>query len=261
MRVSEAKELFRSLTKKYFAEGATVVFANQSRKAKPNIPLVTIKPGNVKRPLAPNYTNVGGIAVGYYASKISFQVDLFTNGLPVIDDQTGKLLATENTAMDEMLSYADFLNSEFVLSWCHTNDVTILIDGDVLDLTGIVNDNNYEYRSRVSVMFYFTQEVIGSASVLSEKSIRYPVLKQDEITGDYVVVQDDKTGKPIYTTEEPLPAASVTGSFVDKATMQEKLSVVEPIINKTSGSGAKELADSETGYFDEVEIKEEIKDE
>lgn len=74
MRVSRAKELFCSLTAQYFA-GAEVTFTRQSRVAKPQTPLVTITPGNVKRPLAPVYKEVNGEMVGYYQSRISMQVD------------------------------------------------------------------------------------------------------------------------------------------------------------------------------------------
>ena len=117
MRVSQAKELFRSLTAQYF-DGAEVTFTRQSRAAKPRIPLVTITPGNVKRPLAPVYKEIDGEVVGYYLSRISMQVDLFTNGLPVVDDETGQTVAYENTAMDDMLAFADFLNSQYAIEWC-----------------------------------------------------------------------------------------------------------------------------------------------
>ena len=73
--------------------------------------------------------------------------------------------------MDDMLSFADFLNSDYAIRWCHVNDVSILIDGDVQDLTGVVNDTNYEYRARMSVLFYFTQKTVGPTAVLKESSI------------------------------------------------------------------------------------------
>ena len=79
MRVGQAKELFRALTKQYFG-GANVVFANQSRTAKQKEPLVVLTPGNVHRPQAPNYTFVDGEVVGHYLSRFSITVDLFTNG-------------------------------------------------------------------------------------------------------------------------------------------------------------------------------------
>ena len=136
MRVGQAKELFRALTQQYFG-GANVVFANQSRTAKQKEPLVVLTPGNVHRPQAPNYTFVDGEVVGHYLSRFSITVDLFTNGSPVVDEVSGKVVAYEDNAVDDMLSFADFLNSEHTVQWSHQNDVSILIDGDVLNLTGV----------------------------------------------------------------------------------------------------------------------------
>lgn len=243
MRVSRAKELFRSLTAQYFA-GAEVTFTRQSRVAKPQTPLVTITPGNVKRPLAPVYKEVNGEMVGYYQSRISMQVDLFTNGLPVVDDETGQTVAYENTAMDDMLAFADFLNSQYAIEWCHSHDVAISFDGDAQDLTGLVNDNNYEFRSRLPVLFYFTQKVVGYAAVLDESSIQYP-------TGEV----DPDTGAPTYTEKEPEDTESSSGQFNGAGQNADEI-IVPKFEQNSSGGGSEELAQQKTGYFTEVEIKE-----
>lgn len=226
MRVSQAKELFRSLTAQYFAN-AEVTFTRQSRAAKPQIPLVTITPGNVKRPLSPVYKEEDGVLIGHYLSRIGMTVDLFTHGLPVVDDETGRTVAYENTAMDDMLCFADFLNSQHTVEWCHEHDVSILIDGDAQDLTGLVNDNNYEFRSRLVVLFFFTQKAVGHSATLLEESVQYPASERD--------------------TE------SISGQFGDKG---ESGSVVPKFEQTSSGGGTEELAREETGYFTEVEIKE-----
>lgn len=249
MRVAGAKELFRSLTSSYFVD-AEVTFTRQSRAAKPQIPLVTITPGNVKRPLAPVYKEVDGVLVGHYLSRISMQVDLFTHGSPVIDEYTGQVVAYENTAVDDMLCFADFLNSQYTVDWCHLNDVSILIDGDVQDLTGLVNDNNYEFRSRLSVLFYFTQKTVGHAATLLEDSIQYP-------TGEI----DPVTGEPVYSPKEPVETESSTGRIETASdqpgtTSDADTTVIPQFAETPSGGGTHELAEQETGYFTEVEIKE-----
>lgn len=258
MRVSQAKELFRSLTSQYFT-GAEVTFTRQSRAAKPKIPLVTITPGNVKRPLAPVYKEIDGRLVGHYLSRISFQVDLFTNGLPVIDEDTGQTVAYENTAMDDMLAFEDFLNSEYAIEWSHNNDVSISFDGDAQDLTGLVNDNNYEFRARLPVLFYFTQKVIGHAALHKEDSIEYPTVKVDPDTGE--PVYDPETGEPIFTTttEEPKDTESTSGIYTGTEVTEEEAGTIvvekhEP--TSSGGGGSEELADMDTGYFVEAEIKE-----
>ena len=81
--------------------------------------------------------------------------------LVLIDDETGQAVAREDTALDEMLLFANYLNSLDVTRWCNKNDVSIVIDGDAIQMTGIINDTTYEFRSRLVVNFYFTQETVG----------------------------------------------------------------------------------------------------
>lgn len=158
MKASEAKELFRQLAEEFFNGSAVVIFTNQSRVAKPQIPLIVLAPGNVSRPQAANTeTNDDGVIVGYYLSTMPIIIDLFTNGREIRDDND-EVVAYENTAMDEALAFADYLNSPRCVAWCNTHDLSILIDAPAQDLTGIVNDTNYEYRSRLEVLLSFTQE-------------------------------------------------------------------------------------------------------
>ena len=251
MKVGQAKELFRSLVKKYF-DGAQVVLANQSRTPMQKIPLVVITPGNVNRPTHPNYEIVDGVLVANYLSRFSLTVDLFSNGAPVIDEETGETVAYEDNAEDDLLAFADFLNSEYALAWSHKNDVSILVDGDVLSLTGVVNDTTYQHRARLTAQFYFTQKAVGHAAVLSETSVQYP-------TGE----KDPESGEPVYTPSAPEDTESRTGDWdrIDGKKPVDNVIVKPEFTPTASGGGTEELANLETGYFTEAEIKEEKADE
>ena len=155
-------------------------------------------------------------------------------------------LEAEANAVDDMLSFADFLNSEHTVQWSHQNDVSILIDGDVLNLTGVVNDTSYEFRSRLTVQFYFTQKAVGASTALLESSLQYP-------TGE----KDPETQEPTYTPTEPPETDSKSGPWGD----EEEPIVVPTFEPSASGGGTEELAKEETGYFTEVEIKEETGNE
>ena len=163
----------------------------------------------------------------------------------VARNSIGRALADDN-AVDDMLSFADFLNSEHTVQWSHQNDVSILIDGDVLNLTGVVNDTSYEFRSRLTVQFYFTQKAVGASTALLESSLQYP-------TGE----KDPETQEPTYTPTEPPETDSKSGPWGDK----EEPIVVPTFEPSASGGGTEELAKEETGYFTEVEIKEETGNE
>lgn len=186
------------------------------------------------------------IGCRHYLSRFSITVDLFTNGSPVVDEVSGKAVAYEDNAVDDMLSFADFLNSEHTVQWSHQNDVSILIDGDVLNLTGVVNDTSYEFRSRLTVQFYFTQKAVGASTALLESSLQYP-------TGE----KDPETQEPTYTPTEPPETDSKSGPWGD----EEEPIVVPTFEPSASGGGTEELAKEETGYFTEVEIKEETGNE
>ena len=175
--------------------------------------------------------------VWHYLARIPMLVDLFTHGLPVVDDETGITVAYENTAMDDMLAFMDFLNSPYTVEWCHTHDVAIAFDGDPKDLTGLVNDDTYEYRSQLAVLFYFTQKAVWHSATLGEDSIRSP------------------TGPGDHTTEEPADTESSSGSYPGNKYNTEDI-VVPKYEQTSSGGGSDELAQMETGYFTEAEIKE-----
>lgn len=242
MRVGQAKELFRQLTQQYF-NGAEVIMANQSRRPKPETPLVVIDPGNVRRSTAPNMKYAEEYSLGYYYTKMPIVVDLFTNGAPV-KDEDGNIIAYEDNAMDEILAYADFLNSISTLEWCRLHDVTILIDGEAMDLTGLVNDTTYEYRARLTVQFYFTHVAVGKAAVFDEGSIKFP-------TGE----TDPDTDEPIVTPDPPIPGEDIFPGGNEDNDKDDP--IVQPEKPGTDIGGSGDIADQEVGYFTDVEIKEE----
>lgn len=155
-------------------------------------------------------------------------------------------MAYEDNAVDDMLSFADFLNSEHTVQWSHQNDVSILIDGDVLNLTGVVNDTSYEFRSRLTVQFYFTQKAVGASTALLESSLQYP-------TGE----KDPETQEPTYTPTEPLRLIASPGLGATRRSLSSFRHSSRPPAVAEPKSWQKE----ETGYFTEVEIKEETGNE
>lgn len=159
MKVREALELFRQAIASY-CSGYDVIISRQSRVVKPSLPLISLTPGNVRRPQAPNFDYYADGFPSYYESKLPITIDLFSHGDPVSDER-GNTVAFENTAMDEMLRITNYLNSPPFVEWCFTNNISVLIDKEAQDVTGLVNDSNYEFRSRQEVTVSFTQEVSG----------------------------------------------------------------------------------------------------
>lgn len=217
------------------------MFSNQSRQPKGTLPLIVISCGNVSRPQHITNETVDGTLIGNYPSRLSVTVDLFTRGLPVIDEITGKEIARADSALDDILSFADFIGSEYATDWCGIHDISISLDGNAQNLTGVVNDTGYEYRSRLSFFVYFTQKTIDAAAVADENSILYPNAESGE-----------------YTSEIPIPTTSTTGNYGSDEETAVKNAVVEKDFTVTSGGGGnKELTDKIIGYFTEAETREE----
>lgn len=217
MKVSEVKEEIRRLAELYFT-GAAVTYAKQSFLAKPRKPLVTLSPGAVSRASSPPVKVVDGRPVSFYPASIPIQVDLFTPGRQK-EPGPGMMPVAENTAEDDMLGFADFLNSEFVTQWCHERDMAVLLPAAVQDLTGLLNDTNYEYRAMLEITVYFTMSAIGYTGTLAAESVKHG---------------DGSSGGDIQSDD---------------------VSALEPVVQITpSGGGNEEFAAQEGGYFSNVEI-------
>lgn len=242
MRLSALKELLREFFKSYFPD-SSVVFANQSRSPKPETPLVVLSFGNARRPIFPVTSYIDGEVVNNYATSIPVVVDLFTNGRPVYNPSTGRNAGYEDTAEDDLLAFADFINSNHAQAWYRNVDIAILVDGEVQNLTGAINDNNYEYRARINLLVYYTQSAVSHAAILHDESLQYP------------------DGEGGYTSEPPVETQSTTGGWETDAEQREQAVEIIPAFEPTpSGGGSQPLADETTGYFTDAEIKE-IKEE
>ena len=137
---------------------------------------------------------------------------------------------------EEVLVYADAYNApelmnhfcSHAVSWCQKKDMAIIVPNTVEDLTGLINDTQYEFRAMMELTLYFTMEAIGYTANLDISS---------------VVHTDPETGET-YTGGD-IQAEDVTG--------------LEPIIKETpSGGGNAEMVAEETGYFKNVRINDKL---
>lgn len=169
MTLSELRTELRNLAQLYFA-GAQVKWAKQSFTVKPNVPLVVLTMMPVTRPLLPPEGIVDGRPVAYYPAKTSVQIDLFANG-STKEIAPGFTPIVENTAEDDLIAFANFLNSPYVTQWCHKRDMAILVPPTVQDVSELIHDTSYEYRAMMEVTVNFTMTAIGYTGTLDPASI------------------------------------------------------------------------------------------
>lgn len=221
MNVREARKLVYDLLALYF-QGADIAYSRQPNAVKPSAPLVTLSTVSVSRPSNPPTETVDGHPVSYYPVTMALQVDLYTKGSPV-EVSPGRSVPLENTALSDMMEFANFLGSEFVVNWSHRNDVALYVNGDVRDTTALINNASYQFRSTLELTLNFTQKAIGYTGILDPASIKHTTPEGE--------AEGDDQAPDVY---------------------------VEPEFKPTpSGGGTTELAEETIGYFTEVEIKEE----
>lgn len=224
MDVKGVREAMLELTKYYF-QNATVIHGRQSHVAKQGKPLVTLYTGVVTRPLNPPTKIIDGRPVSFYPSSVPVQIDLFTLGQKK-ELAHGFTPVMENTAADDMMSFVDFLNSEFAIQFCHRKDIAIVVPNTVQDLTGLINDTSYEYRAMIEVIVYFTSVAVGYSGTLSVDSITHK---------------------------------SESGETISGGDIQAEGAILTPeLVVTPSGGGNEEVLTDEEGYFTNVEINEKL---
>lgn len=232
MTVSELREELRQLTKSYFT-GAVVSFSKQSFTAKPTTPFISLTMGAISRPINPPIITIDGRPVAVYPASAAIQIDLFTNGKQT-ETAEGFTPIVENTAEEDLLGFASFLNSEYVIQWCNRRDIAIVVPPTVQDVTGLVNDTNFEFRAMMEVVVYFTMTAIGYTGTLAPESVKHRG-----------TVVDPETG-------EEMPYEYEGGDI-----QADDVSELVPAIKPTpSGGGNEKMAAEEGGYFSNVEIND-----
>lgn len=243
MDIRGVKAAMLELTQFYF-KNATVIHGRQNHIAKQGKPLVTLYTGVVTRPLNPPVEIIDGRPVSFYPSSVPIQIDLFTMGQKK-ELAYGFTPVMENTAADDMLSFVNFLNSEYAVQYCHQKDIAIVVPNTVQDLTGLINDTSYEYRAMIEVTVYFTSMAVGYSGTLSESSI---TVKAGSSGGD----------KP--TGNKPAAGGSDWIGSIDMSPSGkgDEYELTPEVVETPSGGGNEEVLENEQDYFTNVEINKQL---
>lgn len=217
----EAIDTLHEMLSLFFA-GATVVHGKQSHGVKTSAPMVVLSVISVKRTQNPEETiHVDGYPVSYYPTDMMVQIDLYTKGSPV-QDIPGQMVPMENTAVNDLVDFLNFVGSEYFADWCYRWDTDLVPTGNVLDTTELLNSTNWQYRATTELVMSFIQKAVGHSGILAPDSIKHE-RPEDEDTED--------------------------GTYM------------EPEFHPShSGGGSEEIAKIITGYFTSAETTE-IKEE
>ena len=169
MTLNELQEHLFDITSAYFTS-ATVTLA-QEKTVKPKPALVTLRTGNVSRPLQPITKIIDGVPCGYYPSRVTFEVNVFTRGRRY-KPMDGKTAAQENTAVNDLAAFVNYVNSPHVTELCRAIDIAITPMGIVNDASTLINDVRWDYRAMAEFAVDFLWVAVGYTGILAESSIK-----------------------------------------------------------------------------------------
>jgi hypothetical protein len=163
MIIDRLKEKLYERVSAYWA-GAVVAWGSTD-KVKPNVPLVVLRLGTVTRAEQPVTQLISGIVFSAYPSETTLQVDLFTRG-KLTEQQY-----FENTAAGDMIDFVSFMDSTSSVEWSSRNDISVALRNGVQDLSEVINDIQWKYRSMCELSVSFTQWAAEYHGILGEDSI------------------------------------------------------------------------------------------
>ncbi len=148
--------------------GSAAVVWGASDKVKPLAPLIVLRLGTVTRATQPITQMVNGIVFSAYPSEVPLQIDLFTKGNTV---STPEGAYAENTAVNDLLAFVNYLDSTATIEWSNQNNVGVSLMGGVQDLSEVINDTRWQYRAMAEIRLTFTQWAAEYNGVLNEANI------------------------------------------------------------------------------------------
>lgn len=267
MKIGNVKETVFQIIEMFFT-GATITYGNQSYKTKPSQPLVTVTFGNTQRVQHPPKKTVDGHVVAYYPSYLHVQVDLYTKGA-IVTNTSGGTIGKENTALSDMVDFANFLHSPYMINHIEGQNITIGTEGNVMDTTHLLSSSDFQFRSTIELKVHFTDEVVGYSGMLAPTSIRYPSSSSTAPDGNGSAYEDgnvdgESQGYPEgYNPEEDNTEEDYTendfededGEDYETDTPDEETYVTPEFEQNPSGGGNEEIALEILGFFEDADVE------
>ena len=167
MNVTDLKEHIYDFVADYFRR-ATVVWANEYM-AKPKYPLVTIKPKTLNIGNMSIDRSVDGEHAATYNASIPVEINLYTKGMQV-GGTASTMSSMVNTALEDLMQFVVYLHSPFALNKMKKLDMCMLLNGQVQDLSGLLEDNRYEYRAMCELDVTFLLNFYGAYNTIEKTS-------------------------------------------------------------------------------------------
>ena len=159
MTIGEAKKYVRDFVAGYFGD-SHVSFAEQ-KQTRPTVPYITLRFGKSgkKRGKITMFDDKDQCYKDFWQRKISLEINLYTAGRNVAEK--GYDPVYENTCIEDMEDFISYIMSDYGSDELVSHDVAIVQEGDVQDLSALLNDSSYRYRSMAQFYVLFTDCSFG----------------------------------------------------------------------------------------------------
>jgi len=239
----ELRQTLYNLVNEYF--GTATITWGKVKAVSPNVPQVVLNLEGISRNYQPIRGQVQGVLVNTYPSQTVLQVDLYTKGAPTSSDPN-TTAGYENTAVNDLTDFLNFINSAYVDDWTDRHDITVLCN-KVNDLTELINDTAWDYRAMIEIEVGFTQGAVGSSGTMYEDGMPYHENGSPQYDSEgYALDRNgnrltDEDGQPL----PPLPIDPESGK-----------PIIPPPAPTPSGGRTQALAGASAGWFERVENPE-----
>ena len=170
MNSNELRRVLLDIVKMYFA-GADVIWS-QGNNTQRKKPCVALKLRSAGRATHSSDIQENDVLRGYIPSKSILEINLFTNGRKInVGDEM--LPIFDNTAVADLEDFCNFIVSQKVTDICDEKNITIMQNGDVRDVTALLDGVDSEYRAQVEFEVDYMQEITGAYGIST------PMLSED----------------------------------------------------------------------------------
>lgn len=167
MTLGKVKQLLFETVSSYHP-GAMVVW-EKTKGVTPKPPYITLGYGNLDRSLFTLNDDEG--EHHYYNYSFRFEINLYTVGKKVeVDGAT----YYENTAVEDLEEFVRYLDSENVTNQLADKNVAIVLNPPIRDLSELIGDVKFNYRSMAEFTVTFIGTADGSYGVYGTKNIPNP---------------------------------------------------------------------------------------
>lgn len=155
MTLGEVKQLLYEVVAMYHP--AAMIVWEKTKGITPKPPYITLGYSNLSRSMFPLSDDEGEYR--YYNYSFTFEINLYTVGKEITVDGAGTG-AYENTAVEDLEEFVRFLDSEKMTDSLADQNVTIVMNPPIRDISELIGDTKFNYRS----MCEFTVTFVGTAN-------------------------------------------------------------------------------------------------